>query len=364
MSNKIKVLQVTSGLGAVGTNIFPITIMENLDKDRYEMYFCITCDDKQFYEERVIKSGAKIIRTNELNGLKNKLKHFLKLIKMLKEEEIDVIHTHMDFFNGVNLLAGFLAKTPIRVCHSHNTESNKGYTKKTYILRIYRFFMKLFINTFSTDKLGCSYEANKFMYGRKSKEAKFIFNGVDLQTFKNNNLSNESKVINFITIGRMSEQKNSLFLVDIIKELKILRNDFVLYWVGNGPLMNIIKERIKIEKLEKNIILLGIRKDIPVLLNKSDFMILPSKWEGLPITLIEAQASHVPCFISDTIIEDANLGLCTQISLDYNAKEWAEKINDFIDNKTYNNSLDIDKLNQFDIKNTVRQIEEIYSRLD
>ena len=149
-----------------------------------------------------------------------------------------------------------------------------------------------------------------------------------------------------------------------MKELKILRDDFILYWVGNGPLMNKIKEQIKIDELYNNIMLLGMREDIPILLNKSDFMILPSKWEGLPITLIEAQASNIPCFISDTITDDVNLGLCTKISLKYTAKQWAKKINDFINNKTYNNSLDLNKLNQFDIKNTVRQIEKIYSKLD
>lgn len=364
MSEKIKVLQVTSGLGTVGTNIFPITVMENLDKHKYKRYFFITCDNKQFYEERVVESGVEIIRGNELNGLKNKLKHFFNLIKILKKEDIDVMHTHMDFFNGINLLAAFLAKTPIRVCHSHNTESNRGYTKKNYILIIYRFFMRVLINTFSTDKLGCSDEANKFMYGKKYNDDKFIFNGVDLQRFKNNSLLKRDKLINFITIGRMSEQKNSLFLLNIMKELKILRDDFILYWVGNGPLMNKIKEQIKIDELYNNIMLLGMREDIPILLNKSDFMILPSKWEGLPITLIEAQASNIPCFISDTITDDVNLGLCTKISLKYTAKQWAKKINDFINNKTYNNSLDLNKLNQFDIKNTVRQIEKIYSKLD
>ena len=114
---------------------------------------------------------------------------------------------------------------------------------------------------------------------------------------------------------------------------------------------------MKEEHLEKHIHFLGRREDIPELLQQNDFFLFPSLFEGLPITLIEAQASGLECFISDTITKE--VGLCQYLSLEKTAKEWAVYISEKLDNrdkKVYDAKL----LDQFDIKNTVKRLEEIY----
>ena len=89
-------------------------------------------------------------------------------------------------------------------------------------------------------------------------------------------------------------------------------------------------------------------------------MIFPSKYEGLGIVLIEAQVSNVPCFISDVIPNEADLGLCTKLSLDKGAKNWAININNYINNQSYNYKLDYEKVKKFDINTVSRSMENIY----
>lgn len=168
--------------------------------------------------------------------------------------------------------------------------------------------------------------------------------------------------VNFITIGRMCEQKNSLFIVKIIKELKNLNDNIHLFWVGNGPLRENILKEIKKNKLDDHITILNNRRDVPQLLSNMDYMIMPSKWEGLPVSLVESQASGLPCFISDNITDEVDLGLCTKISLNNNEKDWAQKINNYIINGTYNNKIDEGNLFKFDIKNVAMEISKIYCK--
>ena len=119
---------------------------------------------------------------------------------------------------------------------------------------------------------------------------------------------------------------------------------------------------IKEYNLDEYITLLGKRNDIPDLLSNMNFMLFPSKCEGLGIVLIEAQSAGVPCFISNTIPKEANLGLCTVLDLDRNAKEWGNQIDMHIREKSYNNKINEDVLNLYNIKNVVKKLEDIYSK--
>ncbi|MPQ42293.1 glycosyltransferase [Clostridium tarantellae] len=364
--SKIKVLQISHGLAPGGIESFLLNIYENIEKDNIEISFAVAANGKQYHEDRILKNGDKVYHTSDLNGANNILKHFFRLIKLLKKEgPFDVVHSHIDFFNGVNILAAFIAGVPVRISHSHNTNSaNANTTKIKMPILLYRNFMRTLINKFSTVTLGCSTEANDYMYGN-NHNAKVICNGINFNEFMESkrcpiNINLDKTKINFITIGRLCEQKNSIFIVKILNELIKIRKDIHLYWVGKGPQENEVKNIIKGLKLERHITLLGARNDISEILSISDFMIFPSKWEGLPVTLVEAQVAQVPCFISDVISNEANLGLCTKISLKSDAKIWAIKINDYIENNTFNNKIDKKKLNNFNIKNVTKQMKNIY----
>jgi glycosyltransferase EpsF len=360
---KVKVLHVTSGISAEGIGTFVLNSFENIDKEKVEMSFALATDWQQHHEERVKKQGGKVYRTAEIGkGLSGIVSHFVNLIRILKTEgPFDVVHSHMDFFNGLNVFAAFIAGVPNRISHAHRAVG------KEYISlpkKVYSLFMKMLINVFATNKLGCSVMANDYMNDfrwMKNKNSFVLFNGINLCEFtttkhpgkKNNN-------INFFTIGRIDDPKNPFFIVKIIKELKSYRNNIHFYWIGTGSLEKEVKQFVKKYDLEDNITFLGIRDDIGELLTSMDFMLFPSKREGLPIVLLEAQASGIPCFISDTITQEVDLGLCTVLSLNEDEKMWASKINNYINTKSFNKTLNINRLKAFDIKNTVKELEAFY----
>lgn len=363
---KVRVLEIAHGLAPGGIESFLINVFENIDRDKIEINFALACEGKQFYEDKVISEGAKVYHTSDLNGVKNITKHFFRLLKVLRNEgTFDVVHTNIDFFNGINLIVAFIAGVPVRISHSHNTNSSHARTVGvTLPIRIYRKVMRVIINILATKRLGCSKAANLYMYGDKVKDAVVINNGVDFDKFINsskiNDLNIDGNEINFVTVGRMCEQKNSIFIAKVMNELIKINKNIHLYWIGKGPQEEEVKKLIKKYKIEKNITLLGSRKDVPNILTKMDFMLFPSKWEGLPVTLVEAQVANLPCFISDKITDEADLGLCTVISLEKSEKQWAELINNYINSNNFNKDIIEDRVNSFNIKNVVKDIEKIY----
>ncbi|WP_338449842.1 glycosyltransferase [Niallia oryzisoli] len=369
MGHRIKVMQISSGLSTEGIGTFVLNTYENMNKENFDVSFALATDWKQHHEQRIIDYGGKIYRTAEIGkGLPGIIKHFINLIKILKKEgPFDVVHSHMDFFNGINVLAAFIAGVPVRISHAHVsvTDQNTPLFKK-----LYNITMKLLISTFSSLKIGCSVEANQYMNDLKWMEnkSKVIFNGIDLNRFSGDkkhtklkdNLKLDADRINFITIGRIDPPKNPLFIVKIIKELKKIKSNIHLYWIGTGSLEKEVKQLVIQYELEGYISFLGTRDDVAEILSLMDFMLFPSKWEGLGIVLIEAQASGIPCFISNTIPKEADLGLCTVLSLDEDAESWAKKINQYINSKTYNNRIISEHLKKYNIKNTTKEIESIY----
>lgn len=359
---KVRVLEITSGLSTEGIGQFLLNVYENINKEEIDISFALATKYQQYYEKRLIDQGAKIFRTYEIgDGVIAKIKHFNNLIKVLKKHgPFDVVHTHMDFFNGINLLAAFICRVPIRISHAHSCADIQYLSS---LKRIYNFFMRELIKIFSTNKLGCSNEANKYMNG--VVDGVVINNGIDIRKFKykknrNYKLDLDKNKINFITIGRIEEVKNPIFTVELIRAMRELNLNIHLYWIGVGTLESKVRQLIDNYNLSNEITLLGRRNDVADILRDIDYMILPSKWEGLPIVLIEAQVAGVPCFISDSISEDANFGLCTVLSLKKGPKYWARKINELIENKSFNNQVNSSLLEEYDIRNVVNKLGKIY----
>lgn len=326
--NKIKILQVISELGDGGVESMLMDIYRNIDKEKFCFIFVASSDNNRYTQE-ISDYGGKVIIVEPLKEI-GVFKYTHRLIKICKIEGIDVVHCHNLTQNPIILLAALLSGIKIRVSHSHLTAC---FSRKAKILMP---FIRFSINVLATHKLACGNEAGKFLYG--NKKFNIINNAIDIDKFYNARKLNEINGIDIknkyviLHVGRLSEQKNHNFIVKIMSKLD---KDIVLFCCGTGPLEKDIKNLIINNNLENNMVLLGSRNDIPNLMKTANLMILPSLYEGLPVSLIEAQASGLKSISSNTIDKDCDLGLGLVDFLpinDNNEEIWIKKITSYKNN--------------------------------
>ena len=160
------------------------------------------------------------------------------------------------------------------------------------------------------------------------------------------------------TVANLSDVKNPMGLIDIFLAVKKNKPNAKLLWVGEGSEREAIENRIQTEGLADDIILLGRREDVPMLLQSMDYFLLPSLYEGLPVSVIEAQAAGLPCFISDRVTKEVNItGLCQFFPIDKPDK-WAKAILECpaFSRDTYDRIIKAG----YDIITTVKWLEDFY----
>lgn len=263
------------------------------------------------------------------------------------------------------MFIAWLAGTPIRVCHSHNSKSQyEEQSGRHKTVAVYRAIMRKLLWTFSTFRCGCSAVAMDYLYQNKWKSdphSRVVYNGIDLTQFSPNNVdsvTSSAREKTLITVGRFELQKNPHFIVKVMRALCDIDSEYTLDWIGTGSMEAEIRAEIRQLGLEKNIKLLGKRKDVPDLLKQASGFLLPSLFEGLPIALIEAQAAGLTCVVSDQISPEVDMGKCHFVPLNASPEDWAKEI---IALRNASDSIDSEKLKQFDSAFMVRKMEEIYS---
>lgn len=370
---KICILQNDLAYG--GTDTFVINLCKGLVRDGFDVTVVLSVDRKKdiLREKELYSIGVSIVRTCSLqDGVKYKLKHFVLLYRELRKGKYDVFQTNIDLFNGPQMFVAWLARVPIRVCHSHNSQQGRELSVgRTIAVRVYQRMMRYLCWTFSNRRCGCSELAMDFLFLEKWKDDSFsrvIHNGIDLSSYqipldrekKKKELGLDNKY-NICTVGRISFQKNPEFLLDIFHAVSKLRDDIDLVWCGKGDEEDSIKKNIDAYKLTKRVHLMGTRSDVSDILQCSDVFLLPSRFEGLGIVLIEAQAANLHCVVSDVIPDETNCGLCISLSLENSVDVWAKQICDILDRKIHL-EIDLDKLNEYRIEHMVKEMEEVFEK--
>lgn len=362
------------GLASGGTDSFVLTLAKGLIADGYDVTIAMAVDPDsppQFREAEAIAMGAKIYKTSDLGSIKRIFRHCKRLYRFLKAEKFDVFHANMDLFNGFNMPVAWLAGVPVRVCHSHNSQSQyEANTGKHFVVNVYRTIMRAFLWRFSNRRCGCSEMAMDYLFQKKWKKdnkSSVVYNGVDYSRFTYAGFDKTHKKIELglpenqllITVGRFAEQKNPMFTIQVMKALHKLRPELHLIWIGDGELRAQMESEIG-EAGSAYIHLLGTKRNVNDYLRCADLFLMPSLFEGLPIAPIEAQAANLVCVLSDRITQEVNLGMCQYISLNEGSAAWASVICDILDGKTIL-AIDEKKRARFDQNYMVTQAERIYS---
>lgn len=368
-----KLVYFSHGLSANGIETFLVNVLKRIDKTKYDITVIIAIDEgvECLHEKTVTDMGIRVIHAGDLDSVKKKLAYIKNLKRILTSEHFDIAHANMDLLNGITLSVAKRCGIPVRICHAHNSKSQyalngRFVVLKSFVQKVYGAAMKLKINSSSTELLACSDVASKYFYG--NKKSTIIFNGIETADFKNaGDVQSYSKLFDaenvehlLVSVGRLSPQKNPDFAVEIISELKKIRSDFKYIWVGGGELETELRQKVKELGIENNVIFTGVRTDVKDILVCCDCFLMPSLFEGLPFSLVEAQAAGLPCIVSDTVTREADLGLTEYLSLESGAENWAKSISKTLDMPK--KKVDEIKLARFDILNTVAQLEEIYDR--
>lgn len=370
-----KIVFFSHGLSANGIETFLVNVLEKIDKTKYDITVVIAIDEGVFclHEKTVTDMGIGVIHAGDLDTPKKKLDYIGNVKRILSSESFDIAHSNMDLLNGITLTIAKRCGIPVRICHAHNSKSQynpvgRFAQLKRIAQKLYSGTMKRLILTSSTKLLACSDVAAEYFYG--GKPSTLIYNGIDIGSFKMpadfdreeyiKCIDKDEKKRYVVSVGRLSMQKNPIFAVEIIAELAKLRDDFKYIWVGGGELEEAAKEKANSLGVADKIIFTGVRTDVRELLACCDCFLMPSLFEGLPFSLIEAQAAGLRCIVSDVVTREADVGLTEYYPLENGAEKWAEFINQKLDEPK--KVADEKRLGQFDISHTVRQLEEIYDK--
>ena len=311
-----------------GVETFVISIYKLLKSDNVHFYFLTSSKEKLYYEDEIIKNGDFIIRysprTENFIKFKNELKN------IFRNYHFDVFWDNVCSLSMIDdIIASYDFHVPIRIIHSHNSKNMSGlFTNLMHNLNKKR------ISKYATHYFACSSLAGKWMFPiQKWEKIVFIKNGVDRTKFRydvesrkkiRTQLKIDNKLV-FGHVGRFHEQKNHLFLIDIFKEIHKIHNDSVLILCGSGDLENSIKKKVKDNDLLSSVFFLGNQSNINEYMSAFDLLLFPSKYEGLPFVLIEAQANNLPCLISCNISQEVAITeLVHFLSLNDSSKIWAE----------------------------------------
>ncbi len=278
------------------------------------------------------------VRFVELSGNQRKLaSNYRKFRKLLNERKYDAVHVNA--FQALSLYYLYLAQqagVPVRIAHSHNTALRKSLAKELKLFVHRRARIKF--TRFSTELWACSKAAAMFLFSPKELEKRgfrFIPNGIDTDRFRfdpgvrlqiRNELHvNDRWVIG--SVGRLCEQKNQSFLMDVFAEIKKRRKDSVLLLVGEGSDRHMLEEKAACLKISDSVIFYGTSDKVERLLWAMDVFVLPSLFEGLPVSLVEAQAAGLPVVCSDGITDEAYLTEPLKaLDLNAGAAAWAGQI--------------------------------------
>ena len=360
-----RILQVLGCLDRGGAETLVMNIYRNMDREQVQFDFVIHTKDKGAYYEEILSLGGKIYNCPQYTG-KNHFTYTQWWKSFFEEHtEYATVHGHVRSTAAIYLK---IAKKYHRftVAHSHSTSSGKG------ISAIVKNIMQFPIRTTADYFLGCSQIANEWLFGKRvandSNKCSVLKNGVDLTKYRfdveiRNQYRKFLKIeTNLVigTVGRIETPKNPMFIIDVFCEILKTVPSARLLWVGDGSLMSTVNEKIAQLNIENKVLLVGSKNNVSDYLQAMDVFLFPSLWEGLGMSLIEAQATGLPCICSDVIPDEARVtDLMIKKCLTDTAEEWATVCLG-ASQKPREDQTDKIKSANYDIKQVVEQLKGVY----
>ncbi|PIC91028.1 glycosyl transferase family 1 [Sporosarcina sp. P21c] len=343
-----------------------MNLYRNIDRSKIQFDFVVHTNNKCDYDDEINALGGVIYSIPRYTG-KNHFQYKKSWYNLLKQHpEYKIIHGHVRSTAAIylNIANEFGLMT---VAHSHSTSSGEGLS--AFIKNALQYRIR-----FTADYLfACSKTAGEWLFGEKAtKNENFLIlnNAIDAKKYIYNEQvrkmkRNELRMDNsFIIghIGRFSTPKNHDFLIDVFNEVYKKNKNAKLILVGDGNLRDYIMKKVNRLGLCEVIFFTGLRTDISELLQAMDIVVFPSLYEGLPVTIIEAQASGLPCLVSNRITKEVKITKLVEfLSLEDDAELWAKKTIEISEGFERENMYNEIVLGEYDIKSVSKKYEELFA---
>ncbi len=326
----IRVLMLTTILNRGGLESMVMNYYRHIDRSKVQFDFVVHREQKGAFEDEIIALGGKIYRMMPIRPLtfgkyKKQIAQFLDA-----HPEYQIIHGHLSELGYFFYKEAAKRNIPIIIGHAHMSDVPKDSKW------IFRTFFKYRMRRYLTLHFTCGQKAAEWLFGKgDAKTAIIQRNAIDTNSFlfdetnhkkKRKELSIGENDFVICHVGSFQKVKNHTFLIDVFESIHKQFPNSILLLIGDGELRKIIEKKCQEKDIEQSVKFLGVRSDVSDLLQASDLLIFPSLFEGLPVTLIEAQCTGIPCLISDGIPQEAVLtDLVTSKSLKDSAVSWAEE---------------------------------------
>ncbi|EJT6498974.1 glycosyltransferase [Clostridium perfringens] len=364
----IRILHIVSDLSKNGGMISVImNYYRNIDRKKVQFDFLSFKLNENDYSDEIINLGGRVYC---LGYPKISIEYLRKINTFFEKHngEYKAIHCHPIFSSEIFAKSARKNNIEYVIAHSHSTKFSN---KKISALRNY--FINLFVKNFATNYMACSEDAKKLFNRVNSEDIYILNNAIDYKKFKFN-LNNRFKIRNEFNIndddiligntGRLSSEKNQKFLLMLLKDICKINRKYKLMIVGAGVLENELKEYAKKNNIDNNVIFTGKRNDVESVLSAFDIFVLPSIFEGVPVSAIEAQAAGLQCILSNKVTKDVDIYGVKYLGIENGTDSWIKYISGLKNNLMYreanNNNLENSKYNIFlEAKN----LEEYYINL-
>lgn len=358
-----RILQILTTLNRGGAETMVMNHYRVLDRSKYQFDFLVHRLEEGAYEEEIRQMGGRIYRAMPIRP-NSYHKYFKFLDGFFKEHASEYIAVHGHIQENSGFAFKYAAKYGIlnRVCTSHIADLPIDYK---YPFRLYASY---FLNKYVTKRMACGDRAGKTLYGKRPFVV--LHNAINSSLFKydagiRNAVRNELGIGDSFVIGntaRFGCVKNHAFMLDILSEILKIKKDVVMLFLGDGDERPKIERQIEENHLQEHVRLLGVRPDVYRIIQAYDVFLFPSKLEGLPVSVIEAQAAGLKCFLSDIIDDSVDItGDISFVSLNESSEEWAKRIVSGIPYERKDNRAKIIKAG-YDVEDNIDKLLALYTQ--
>lgn len=331
----IRVLHVIGVMNRGGAETMIMNLYRNIDRRKIQFDFVVHTSEKAAFDTEIIELGGRIYHCPKFN-----VRNFFSYEKWWSNfwqnegKEYEIVHGHIGSTAAIYLK---IAKKYGKYTIAHSHSAGVSHNVKGMLYKIISYNTRNVADYF----FACSQEAGLKRFGKKvcSGDINFriLHNAIDTKLFRFNSevrdyereqlrVAKEDFLVGHV--GRFTAEKNHTFILDVFKTILDKKKNSLLILVGDGPLRKSIENKARDIGIENRVVFLGVRSDVNALMQAMDVLVFPSLYEGLPLTMIEAQASGLPIVVSDRVSAECicTNKLVTRLSLEDSATKWAEEI--------------------------------------